>query len=122
MEKLRISLFKEDIKELEKNVEGMTQREKAVDYAYYKNVEEFGKAMGDLLKDDTIAYVKEQPNGKTSTAYGTMDYKEPTEAYVIDIDAINEYIRELGGTKTTEDFKKTQNRKETVVTHTTFKA
>lgn len=122
MEKLRISLFKEDIKELEENIQGMTQREKAIGYAYSKNVEEYAKTMGELYKDGAIEYTKEQPNGKTTTPYGTIDYKAPTEAYVLDIEAINEYIRELGGTKTTEDFKKVQNRKETVVTHTTFKA
>ena len=122
MEKIRISLFKEDVKELEENIQGMTEREKAVAYAYAKNVEEYGKAMGDLAKPGAIAYTKEQPNGKTTTPYGTIDYKAPTTAEVIDIEAINNYIRELGGTKTTDDFKKTQNRNETVVTHTTFKA
>ena len=122
MEKIRISLFKEDIKELEENVQDMTEREQTVLFAYGKNVEEYGKAMQDLTKDVAKNYTKEQPNGKTSTPYGTLDYQDATTAEVTDLAAIDEYIKELGGTKTTKDFKKIQQRSDKVVTHTTFKA
>lgn len=122
MEKTRISLFKQDIKELEKNIKEMTPREATITYAYSKNVEEYAKAMGDLTKEVAKEYTKEQPNGKTHTAYGTLDYQEETIAMVIDTKAIDEYIKSLGGVKTCDDFKKEQKRSDKVVAHTTFKA
>jgi len=122
MEKIRISLFKEDIKELEENVKDMTEREQTIMFAYGKNVEEYGKAMQDLTKDVPKNYTKKQPNGKTQTPYGTIDYQDATIAKVTDLEAIDEYIKALGGTKTTKDFKKIQQRSDKVVTHTTFKA
>ena len=122
MEKIRISLFKEDIKELEENINELTEREQAIGYAYSKNVEEYAKAMGELYKNGAKNYTKEQPNGKTQTPYGTIDYQETTIAEVTDLEAIDEYIKALGGTKTTKDFKKIQQRSDKVVTHTTFKA
>jgi hypothetical protein len=122
MEKIRISLFKEDIKELEENVQDMSEREQTIMFAYGKNVEEYGKAMQDLTKDVAKNYTKEQPNGKTSTPYGTIDYQDSSIAMVTDLEAIDKELERLGSNKRVADFKKEQLRSDKVVTHTTFKA
>ena len=122
MERISISLFKEDIKELEENIGEMSPREQTMMFAYAKNVEEYGKAMEDLTKDTAKEYTKGQPNGKATTPYGVLDYQDATTAMVIDTEAIDAYIESLGGNKKVADFKKEQQRSDKVVTHTTFKA